>query len=246
MHSGMSEERVKKKGIFRFKQFSCHHFRSAMRIGVDGVLTGAWCDVSGHRILDVGTGCGLIALMCAQRNQQAMIDAVEIDADSVDEARGNFHESPWSDRLNVIQCSFMDYNPEVRYDLIVSNPPYFNSGVDADESSRMRARHEGELSPALILRHGRDLLTPTGRIAMVVPHLRADEIIEEAGKVSMSLRRRTDVKGNPAAPYKRTLLEFSVVDESVRPQCDELILEESIGVPTTAHRALCHDFYLKF
>lgn len=238
--------RGEKKGIFQFKQFSCHHYRSAMRIGVDGVLTGAWCDVTGHRILDVGTGCGLIALMCAQRNQAALIDAVEIDPGSVDEARGNFQESPWSGRLNVLQCSFMDYNPDVRYDLIVSNPPYFNSGVDADESSRMRARHEGELSPALILRHGRDMLTPTGRIAMVVPYQRAGEIIEEAGKILMALRRRTDVKGNPAALYKRTLLEFSVVDEQVEPQFDELILEESIGVPTAAHRALCHDFYLKF
>lgn len=238
--------RGEKKGVFQFKQFSCHHYRSAMRIGVDGVLTGAWCDVTGHRILDVGTGCGLIALMCAQRNPDALIDAVEIDEASVVEAKGNFQESPWSDRLNVIQCSFMDYNPDARYDLIVSNPPYFNSGVDAEESSRMRARHEGELSPALILRHGRDLLTPTGRIAMVVPHLRAGEIIEEAGKVLMALRRRTDVKGNPASPYKRTLLEFSVADGSVGPQCDELILEESIGVPTAAHRALCHDFYLKF
>lgn len=238
--------RGEKKGIFQFKQFSCHHYRSAMRIGVDGVLTGAWCDVTGNRILDVGTGCGLIALMCAQRNHDALIDAVEIDEASVAEARGNFRESPWSDRLNVMQCSFMDYNPDVRYDLIVSNPPYFNSGVDADESSRMRARHEGELSPALILQHGRDLLTPTGRIAMIVPYLRAGEIIEEAGNVPMALRRRTDVKGNPTAPHKRTLLEFSVADASAGPQCDRLILEESIGVPTAAHRALCHDFYLKF
>lgn len=245
MYQGMRGERRDKRP-FQFKQFSCHHYRSAMRIGVDGVLTGAWCDVSGRRILDVGTGCGLIALMCAQRNREAIIDAVEIDAGSVVEARENFMKSPWSDRLNVILCSFMDYNPDERYDLIVSNPPYFNSGVDADESSRMRARHEGDLSPALILRHGRDLLTLTGRIAMVVPHQRAGEIIEEAGKVSMALIRRTDVKGNPAAPYKRTLLEFTVVDESAEPQCDELILEESIGVPTAAHRALCHDFYLKF
>lgn len=245
MTGGMKGERREKRP-FRFKQFSCHHYRSAMRIGVDGVLTGAWCDVTGNRILDVGTGCGLIALMCAQRNPDALVDAVEVDLDSVEEARGNFQDSPWSDRLSVKLCSFTDYKPLCLYDLIVSNPPYFTSGVDADESSRMRARHEGELSPVLILRSGRDMLTPAGRIAMIVPYLRADEMIKTASDVSLALKRRTDVKGNPTAPYKRTLLEFTNTEMAHEPICDELILEESIGIPTTNHRVLCHDFYLKF
>lgn len=241
----MKGERREKRP-FQFKQFSCHHYRSAMRIGVDGVLTGAWCDVTGNRILDVGTGCGLIALMCAQRNPDALVDAVEVDPDSVEEARGNFQNSPWSDRLNVKLCSFTDYKPLCLYDLIVSNPPYFNSGVEADESSRMRARHEGDLSPVLILRHGRYMLTPTGRIAMIVPYLRADEMIRTASDVSLTLKRRTDVKGNLTTPYKRTLLEFINAEMTDVPVCDELILEESNGVPTADHRALCHDFYLKF
>ena len=99
--------------VFRFKQFAVRNDRSAMKVGTDGVLLGAWCNVNGaRRVLDVGTGTGLIALMVAQRNAEAVIDAVEIDADACEEARENFEASPWRERLRVIHGDFLEITAE--------------------------------------------------------------------------------------------------------------------------------------
>ncbi|MGN1245889.1 MAG: tRNA1(Val) (adenine(37)-N6)-methyltransferase [Muribaculaceae bacterium] len=158
--------------VFRFKQFSVRNDRSAMKVGTDGVLLGAWCGVEGvRRVLDVGTGTGLIALMVAQRNADALIDAVEIDAEACSEARHNFDASPWSERLRVIHGDFLQIAADAssgasggslgdasvgsdglecsscgslgvgEYDLIVSNPPYFTEDTTSDDHRRATARH---------------------------------------------------------------------------------------------------------
>lgn len=239
------------EGVFKFKQFSCQHYGSSMRIGVDAVLLGAWACVEGSRILDVGTGCGVIALMCAQRNPTAVIDAVENDAPSVQEASANFQASPWSERLHVIHENYLNFKPNYKYDRIVSNPPYFSSGVDADSSVRMHARHEGELSPVSLLQHSHELLNPGGTVSMIVPYLRADEIISEIRVLNFNLIRRLDVRGNANAPLKRSLLEFTNIpiynQESLNPTVPEpLTLEISSSKPTNEYRELCNEFYLYF
>lgn len=243
------------KGVFRFKQFSCQHYGSSMRIGVDAVLLGAWAKVDGGRVLDVGTGCGVIALMCAQRNTDAIIDAIDTDAASVEEASTNFTASPWADRLHVFHENYLNFKPGYRYDRIVSNPPYFNSGVDSEVSVRMHARHEGDLSPMTLLLRSRELLSPTGTVSMIVPYLRADEIIADAASAGFTLICRLDVRGNASAPLKRSLLEFSLKDycENI---CsgnynnlykeDLLTLEISSTVPTADYKNLCKEFYLYF
>lgn len=249
---------ARRRGVFRFKQFECAHYGSSMRIGVDAVLLGAWADVSGDAILDAGTGCGVIALMCAQRNRHAIIDAVDIDENSVGEASHNAAQSPWCERISVSNADFSKMTLKCRYDLIISNPPYFHSGVEAGVSARMTARHEGSLSPLVLLRRGTSMLTDSGRIAMIIPALRADEIITGGEDCGFRLIRRLDVKGNVDAPVKRTLLEFGkkmtgnhgfegsgrCADE--RPGNRLLILEEEPGIPTPEYRALCKDFYLYF
>lgn len=233
-----------KDGIFRFKQFECRHYHSSMRIGVDAVLLGAWADVSGDNILDVGTGCGVISLMTAQRNPRALIKGIDVDLDSIIEATLNFRSSPWADRLNAESLDFNDMPLTMKYDLIISNPPYFNSGGNAGESVRMRARHEDTLSPASILLKGKNLLTPDGRIAVVVPYIRAEEIIAYGTCCGMHLSRRTDVKGNASAPFKRSLLEFGTKPcECIH---DSLTLEEAPNEPTEQHRAMCKEFYLRY
>ena len=120
-----------RESVFRFKQFAVRNSMAAMKVGTDGVLLGAWCPVEGAlRVLDVGTGTGLIALMVAQRNVSAMIDAVDIDHAACDEAGFNVANSPWHERINVECCDFMEYcGCGVGYDLIVSNPPYFDNGL---------------------------------------------------------------------------------------------------------------------
>lgn len=246
------------KGVFRFKQFACAHSRSSMKIGVDAVLLGAWADVgNATRILDVGTGCGVIALMCAQRNPDAHIDAIDIDAGSVEEASSNFMSSPWADRL---KASLEDYNDISlnKYDLIISNPPYFKSGIDMPETSRLVARHESGLSPARLLDHARDFLLPGGAVNMVIPSDRFEELMYCVAEYGYRLSRGCRVKGHPDAPVKRLLLEFerceTAGDRNESRQhvkagefsWENLTLETSPGHPTEAHRMLCKEFYLKF
>lgn len=243
---------------FQFKHFECFHGRSSMKIGVDAVLLGAWANVTGSRILDVGTGCGVIALMCAQRNADALIDAVDLDPDSILEATSNFARSPWSGRLKASLEDYLHISHD-KYDLIISNPPYFNSGISEPDCARLRARHQASLSPSSLISHGIRLLSPRGRIALIVPADRENELIDVATRYGLITIRVCRVQGHPQAPVKRVMLEFckdSEIREGPASGCcggnsygmseESLILEVESGVPTEAYRALCRDFYLKF
>lgn len=247
---------------FRFKKFTVEHDRSAMKIGVDGVLLGMWANVEGtSRILDVGCGCGVIALMCAQRNTRGKILAVDIDANAAEEAKGNFSNSPWNDRLSCRCMNFNELEEYEKYDLIVSNPPYFNSGVDSSSSARTLARHQGELSPLTLLSKGNRLLSPEGRIAMIIPAEQLNEVINHARSECLEPCRITLVKGNRRAEVKRALVEFTKNNHSYACPDEEddkhevgyncfinniMVLEEEPGVPTPEYRSLGKDFYLKF
>lgn len=247
---------------FRFKKFTVEHDRSAMKIGVDGVLLGMWADVEGaSRILDVGCGCGVIALMCAQRTVDAVISAVEIDVNAAEESKDNFSNSPWSGRLTARCMNFIELEESEKYDLIISNPPYFNSGVDSSGSARTLARHQGELSPLTLLSKGSRILNPNGRIAMIVPAEQLPEIVGHGRSEGLEPCRITLVKGNRRAEIKRALIEVVKTDVS-SDRNDEnemkledgdncfinniLVLEEEPGVPTPEYRRLGRDFYLKF
>lgn len=239
--------------IFRFKKFEVSHSRSAMKIGVDGVLIGAWADTEGCRsVLDAGCGCGVIALMCAQRNLSARIDAVDIDADSVEEAADNFRRSPWGERLSVMQRDFSLLSPPAGgYDLIVSNPPYFDSGVKNTDTARKAARHENGFGPLSLLERAAEMLSERGRMAFVMPADRLEEVLEEIRKNHLSVRRIAKVSGRAGKPVKRVLIE--IVRGAMPPAVcaeEEFALEEPLsagpGVPTARYRELCRDFYLRF
>lgn len=234
-----------RKLTFRFKKFDCSHGCGSMKIGVDAVLIGTWTDISGvSRILDVGTGCGVISLICAQRNASARIEAIDIDVASIEEARENFNNSPWTGRLEARLEDFTSMKHSF-YDLIISNPPYFNCGIDEPDTPRLIARHEARLSPGELLRCGSGALTPEGRLAMIVPYDRFEELDKTAGACGLHLHRACGVRGHRSAPLKRVMLEFTKNDygESIK---TELILEESPNIPTAEYRHLCKDFYLKF
>ena len=238
---------------FRFKQFSVSHHRSSMKVGVDGVLIGCWADVAGARsILDVGTGCGLIALIMAQRVADAMIDAIDIDGPSIEEATENAECSPWPDRVRMARCGFSEASANLKkkgnYDLIISNPPYFDSGVSEINTAREKARHQGELSPSVLLSGSLELLKPGGSLAMVVPSEFASSLEEEARMLGYSLTRKCLVRGHENAPYKRALLQWKTYEGGAVAAPDEewLTLETAPGIPTEDYRSLCRDFYLKF
>lgn len=240
----------KKISQFRFKQFAVNHHRSSMKVGVDGVLIGCWADVhDAKRILDVGTGCGLIALIMAQRAPEAEIDAIDIDAPSIEEARGNFAVSPWSERITADESSYSELSNGKNYDLIISNPPYFDSGVAETVTAREKARHQGELSPLSLLEGAIDLLNPGGSVAMIVPTEIYADLEAQAEDLGYSLERKCFVRGHDEAPYKRVMIQWgSSRNDGIRriivPQF--LTLEVAPGEPTEEYRALCRDFYLRF
>lgn len=245
---------------FRFKRFSVCHHRSSMKVGVDGVLIGCWADASGaSRILDVGCGCGVVSLIMAQRFPRAGIVGIDIDTPSVEEASANAAQSPWPDRISFVHRDFAEFSSEARadecsrYDFIVSNPPFFDSGVTLISSRREQARHQGVLSPPSLLEGCRSLLNPGGDVAMVIPADQCQSVESHAEELGFALCRKCLVRGHPDVPFKRALLQWNLSPHHANPHeashicpVHYLTLESPPGIPTDDYRILCHDFYLKF
>ena len=235
------------KGVFRFKQFECRHEISSMKIGVDAVLLGAWANVDGvGSILDVGCGCGVISLICAQRAPEANVKAVDIDVSSVHESAYNFEHSPWNERLDA-ECADFNRIEMNDVDLIISNPPYFDAGVTQLSSPRLAARHQDALSPVRILQRAPELLSGSGSVAMVVPAGQVAELVDCAEINNLELMRLCMVRGHEKAPVKRALMQFARKGRFAA-ECERttLTLEMLPGEPTEQHRALCKDLYLKY
>ena len=198
--------------IFHFKQFSVLNDLTAMKVGTDGVLLGAWCTVSGaRRVLDVGTGSGLIALMIAQRNGRALIHGIDIDVNAIGEARHNFDSSPWASRLSAELADFNHYDGG-KYDLIVSNPPFFTNGVLPPNASRNYARHTTTLSLEALLNRSRHMLAPSGMIAIITPVEVELTVRRCLVALGLGLCRLTRVFPVDGAPAKRLLWELVVGD----------------------------------
>lgn len=232
---------------FKFKQFSVAHNASIHKVGVDGTLLGAWCTVpQSGEILDIGTGCGLIALMCAQRSREARITAVEIDEASWHEASENFAQSPWGYRMQAVHKDFQEIIPLSQYDLIVSNPPFFDSGVTEITTLRQSARHQCALPLEILVSRAAEMLTLDGRFAMVLPADQEEKVMHLAIDASLRCSRLCRVRGNHKAPNKRILIEFGLKDSVAKTDYTSLTLEEEPLIPTEEYRKLCHDFYLKF
>ena len=227
---------------FHFKQFSVLNDKTAMKVGTDGVLLGAWCDVAdARRVLDVGTGCGLIALMIAQRNAAAVVHGIDIDAAAIEEACYNFGCSPWTDRLSA---EVADYNElsTGEWDLIVSNPPYFTNGVLPPNVGRNVARHTTALDYALLLGRSRKLLAAGGLLSIITPadvELPVRRLMVEHG---LGLRRLTRVIPVSGAPVKRLLWEMVVGD--VEPQVNDLVITGIDRTYSDEYKSLTRDFYL--
>jgi tRNA1Val (adenine37-N6)-methyltransferase len=168
---------------FKFKQFIVHHDRSSLKVGTDAVLLGAWADVAdAQHILDIGTGSGVIALMLAQRSA-AQIDAIDIDEESTKQAKENFSDSPWAERLSVHTISLNDFTATAtaKYDLVVSNPPYFTDSFKPTDPQRFHARHNDQLPINELAENTAKLLSPNGRFCVILP-------VKEAGLLTAALR----------------------------------------------------------
>lgn len=217
-----------------------------MRVGTDCVLIGAWCSAEGRqRILDVGTGTGVVALIVAQRSPIAVVDAVEIDDESFEEASENFASSPWSNRLTAVKADFREYvhSCAKSYDLIVSNPPFFTNGALPPNVGRMVARHCTSLTFVDLLCGAKRLLADDGRVAIITPADAERQV--EAAVIESDLRtiRKTYVYSKPGTQPRRILWEMT---NSPYPhlEIDELTISESSGDYTPQYRALTNPFYL--
>ncbi|WP_455634159.1 tRNA1(Val) (adenine(37)-N6)-methyltransferase [Parabacteroides sp.] len=231
---------------FQFKKFTVWHDKCAMKVGTDGVLLGAWASTERClRILDVGTGTGLIALMLAQRST-TILDAIDIDPDACLQARENIAKSPFANRTQVYQTSLSEYKPDehIKYDLIVSNPPYFIDSLKCPDTKRNLARHTDTLSLPDLLRDSRKLLAPEGNIALVLPFEQREYLIGLAREESLFPLRETHVSPVPDAIPKRLLIELSAKPVT-EPELSYLTLEIERHRYTDEFIALAKDFYLK-
>lgn len=298
---------------FSFKQFTVWQEHAAMRVGTDGVLLGAWCDLSScvsvvipdestdrrqpenvcpadpsqildssnrdqtvwddhvqdereksvcgaqkgadaetkkvGRVLDIGSGTGVIALMVAQRTSNAQIDAVEPDSGSCEDALRNFAESPWADRLHLHGVTLQEYvscyAEKVQYDLIVSNPPYFVDSLKAPDPVRNAVRHAVSLPFEELLDGVKTLLAEHGRFAVILPVTEGVLLEKLALERSLHCVRKCLVQTKPGVPPKRVMMEFG--RKSVSLHSGLLIMEtERHQEFTEEYRRLTRDFYLKF
>ncbi|WP_291530444.1 tRNA1(Val) (adenine(37)-N6)-methyltransferase [Bacteroides sp. UBA939] len=228
---------------FQFKQFTVWHDKCAMKVGTDGVLLGAWASVDKvQQILDVGTGTGLIALLLAQRNMQAQITALEIDEVAASQAEENIARSPWSDRVKVVCADFRLFHPESKYDLIISNPPYFVDALNCPDKQRNMARHTCELNYELLFRHSAKMLQEQGSVCVIIPAEVEKLVIDTAWKYKLFPSRSLRVFTKPGKPCRRVLLSFSLQEN----ECinDILCIEETHHQYTPEYIALTREFYL--
>jgi len=231
---------------FNFKQFSVFHDKCAMKVGIDGVLLGAWTDTSAaHKILDIGTGTGLIALMLAQRSNSEIM-AIDIDADAVLQAKVNIENSPWTDKIEVRELSLQKLaaKSEKRFDLIVSNPPYFVNSLKAPSESRTSARHTDTLSHQELIDNAISLLTPQGRICLILPVNEGLQCMEYAEQKGLYCSKRVYVFPKPNVAAKRLLLELSAI--ATTKVESELTIESDIRHQYTPEfTELAKNYYLK-
>ena len=271
---------------FRFKQFTVWHDRCAMKVGTDGVLLGAWCPLPiannqspitnnqspitnnqspianpPYRVLDIGTGSGLIALMLAQRlssqspitnnqspivNRQspiAHIDAIDIDANAVAQAQDNIALSPWENMLHAHHSTLQDWQAE-GYDLIVSNPPYFQASLKNPNQQRATARHTDSLSYEELIAHAARLLKDSGVLALILPIEAESEIRTLAEHNRLYPTHITHIHSKPNKPAKRLLIELSKQEQSEEPPIQTFYIESESAPRSPEYQDLTRDFYL--
>ena len=233
---------------FRFKQFSVEHDRSSMKVGTDGVLLGVAADVGGAtRVLDAGTGCGVIALILAQRCS-AKITAIDIDKLSVEEAAVNFRNSPWADRLVASNDSLQAHALFVadQYDAIVSNPPFFQNSLKNPDKKKTRARHNDDLPFDEFLESSARLLKPEGSLWVILPLTESQLFQEIAQQSEFFTEYRMLIHPKPGRAANRVILKFTRKQHRNELVSDSLTIRNEDDTFTEEYQKLTADFYLEF
>ena len=229
---------------FRFKQFTIEQEGCAMKVATDGCLLGGWFDASKSRhVLDVGCGSGLISIMAAQRCN-AVIVGVEIEDSAAAQAALNVSRCPWSSRIDIVNCDFLQYTTQKLFDTVVCNPPYFVNSLKCDGEARSLARHSDTLDNGAFFKKVASLLTPDGKVSIVIPCDIFEGWKDAAAINGFAASRVTFIKTTPRKAPKRVLVEF-VRAYSCSTVATTLVLEDSPGVYSADACAILRDFYLK-
>jgi tRNA1Val (adenine37-N6)-methyltransferase len=215
-----------------------------MKVGTDGVLLGAWADISlATNILDIGSGTGLLSLMCAQRNEFAIISAIEIDTKAYNQSLENFKNAPFKNQLTVQNVALQKFNPNIKFDHIICNPPYFVQNNKMIDSTRKTARQTTSLNFDELLFATNNLLTSNGKASFIIPFSEKESFLNKADSFSLKAKLITDVRGSVQTNLKRSLIELSYKEtETIQ---TTLTIEKKRHQYTDAYIDLTKDFYLK-
>ena len=232
---------------FTFKQFHIDHSRCAMKVGTDGTLLGAWATMPANgRILDIGTGTGLIAIMAAQRTSEAKITAIDIDEDCVLQAQENIAASPWPDRIEVIHSALQEFDASEKFDVIISNPPYFIDSQLSPDAARSTARHTTTLPFNELVTGVRRLLADGGHFSLILPPTEMERF-RSAARGVMFVVRECHVWSTPTSGVRRIMAEFQAEPPTELTVVEKIIIEEKGRHEySEEYRTLTRDFYLKF
>lgn len=232
---------------FHFKQFTVNQDKTAMKVGTDGVLLGTWTSLKNnpYSILDIGTGTGLIALQLAQRSDAEIIDALEINDNAFEQAVENFEQSDWSDRLFCYHASLKEFNNEIddKYDLIVSNPPFYTDKFESNNNSRNAARFTSSLPFEELILSVSKLLNADGEFSVIIPYKEETNFISLASECNLFPTRICNVRGNVNSTIKRSLITFTF--HKTKTLVSELTIEIKRHQYTNAYIDLVKDFYVK-
>lgn len=232
---------------FNFKKFSIHQNNAAMKIGTDGILIGAWVNVSKKfRALDIGSGTGIITIMLCQRNLNLELDSIELSANAIMDAKINIENCNWSDRIKLFHQDLKKFHPDSNYDLIVSNPPYFKKSLQPSNSERSKARHQNDLKLEDILKFSKQHLTKDGSLNIILPFEQKSEAIEIAKKHGLNAIRECAVYPKPNKAPHRILIEFSRIEN--KQMIKESLVIEKAGRHNYSedYKKLTREFYTIF
>jgi tRNA1Val (adenine37-N6)-methyltransferase len=235
----------KRNSTFRFKQFTIDHSKASMKVGTDGVLLGAWANIEGAKyILDIGTGSGVIALMLAQRTpDDVKIVGVDIEASDVEQARENVSNSPWKEKVEVFCSPIQSWTSTYKFDLIVSNPPFFINSFEPPDKKRVQSRHTSTLSHTDLLSSSVLLLKPSGRLVVILPTVEGIEFMKAGASLGLSCSRLYSFRPRKNKPVERWLIELTLGDAELL-KGEIIMYEEGIEL-TDGYKMLTRDFYFK-